>query len=204
MPLAGHQSLQNGRVGHTSHHRQVHTRVVEHRPYRLRIRLGAAIGCQIQRIAGCRDVAEALARRDALASHWDDAGQVKWAEGANLDVLRGHGRLAGERRVTVTADDGSVVTYEVSKAVIVATGTGAAHPPIAGLSAVGPWDNRDITTAKDIPRRLLILGGGVVGVEMAQAFATLGSEEVVIIEAIQCPVIGNTADLRYIGDRVAL
>lgn len=135
-------------------------------------------------VTGEIDVTEALARRDALASQWDDAGQVKWAEGAGLDVLRGHGRLDGERRVTVTVDDGSVVTYEVSRAVIVATGSAAAHPPIAGLSAVGPWDNRDATTAKDIPHRLLILGGGVVGVEMAQAFATLGSEKVIIIEAM--------------------
>jgi dihydrolipoamide dehydrogenase len=72
--------------------------------------------------------------------------------------------------------------YEAAKAVVIATGTGAVHPPIAGLAEVAPWDNRDITAAKEIPRRLIVLGGGVVGVEMAQAFATLGSKEVTIIE----------------------
>ncbi len=129
------------------------------------------------------DVDATLARRNALASNWDDAGQVKWAEGAGMDVIRGHGRLAGPRQVIVTAEDGTETTYEAATAVVIATGTGAAMPPVAGLAEVGPWDNRDITTAKDIPARLLILGGGVVGVEMAQAFATLGSQ-VTVVEAM--------------------
>jgi dihydrolipoamide dehydrogenase len=135
-------------------------------------------------VTGELDVDEALARRDALASHWDDAGQVKWAEGAGLDVVRGHGRLDGERRVTVTDAQGGVTSYHVGKAVVIATGTGSAQPPIAGLAAVEPWDNRHVTSAKEVPRRLLVLGGGVVGVEMAQAFATLGAEQVTIIEAM--------------------
>lgn len=135
-------------------------------------------------VTGVVDVEAALERRNALSANWDDAGQVSWAEGAGLTVLRGHGRLEGARRVVVTADDNTTETYEVSTAVIIATGTTAAKPPIAGLADVGPWDNRDITTAKQIPRRLIVLGGGVVGVEMAQAFATLGAEEVTVIEAM--------------------
>jgi dihydrolipoamide dehydrogenase len=133
-------------------------------------------------VTGQIDVAAALERRNALAANWDDAGQVKWAEGAGLTVIRGHARLDGARRLTVTGSDGSLETYEVSEAVIIATGTGAVHPPITGLAEVAPWDNRDITAAKEIPQRLIILGGGVVGVEMAQAMAMLGSEEVTIIE----------------------
>lgn len=133
-------------------------------------------------VTGEIDVAAALERRNALAANWDDSGQVAWAEGAGLTVIRGHARLDGPRRLIVTGPDGSAETYEVSTAVIIATGTGAVHPPIAGLAEVAPWDNRDITVAKEIPRRLIVLGGGVVGVEMAQAFATLGSEEVTIIE----------------------
>jgi len=134
-------------------------------------------------ITGDIDVGSALERRDALASHWDDSGQVAWAKGAGLDVIRGHGRLVTERIVAVEADDGTVTEYEAARAVVIATGTRAAAPPIAGLAEVGAWDNRDITTAKEIPARLLVLGGGVVGVEMAQAFATLGSE-VTVIEAM--------------------
>jgi len=133
-------------------------------------------------VTGEIDVAAALERRNALAANWDDAGQVEWAEGAGLTVIRGHARLAGARRVDVSGRDGSMQPYEAAKAVVIATGTGAVHPPIAGLAEVAPWDNRDITAAKEIPRRLIVLGGGVVGVEMAQAFATLGSEEVTIIE----------------------
>ncbi len=135
-------------------------------------------------VTGEIDVAEALERRNALSSNWDDAGQVEWAEGAGLDVIRGHGRISGDRLVSVTASDGVVTGYEAQRAVVLATGTAAAMPPIAGLAMVGPWDNRDITTAKEVPRRLIVLGGGVVGVEMAQAFRTLGSSEVTVIEAM--------------------
>lgn len=135
-----------------------------------------------QAVTGDIDVAAALDRRDALAGNWDDSGQVKWLDSQNIDLLRGHGRLAGERTVTVTSDDSGETTYVASKAVIVATGTAAAHPPIDGLADVEPWDSRDITTAKEVPQRLLIIGGGVVGVEMAQAWKSLGSSEVTIVE----------------------
>ncbi len=134
-------------------------------------------------VTGEIDVDAALARRDALSGNWDDAGQVQWAEGAGLDVIRGHGRLAGEKRVKVTAADGTVTDYEASRAVVIATGSRAVMPRIPGLAAAATWDNRDITTAKEIPERLIVLGGGVIGVEMAQAFKNLGSSDVSIIEA---------------------
>ena len=67
-------------------------------------------------------------------------------------------------------------------AVVLATGTGAAIPPIPGLRAIAPWDNRSITSTKELPRRLLVLGGGAVGAEMAQAFRRLGCEEVTVVE----------------------
>lgn len=134
-------------------------------------------------VIGEIDVEAALNRRNALAGNWDDSGQVEWATNAGLDVIRGHGRLSGERRVKVTADDGTVTEYEAAKAVVIATGSRAAIPPIPGLAEAATWDNRDITTAKEIPSRLLVLGGGVIGVEMAQAFMSLGADEVTIIEA---------------------
>jgi pyruvate/2-oxoglutarate dehydrogenase complex dihydrolipoamide dehydrogenase (E3) component len=132
--------------------------------------------------AGEIDVNEALARRDALASHWDDAGQVSWLENAGVDLLRGHGRIAGERRVEVERADGSMGTYEARRAVVVATGSSASLPRIDGLAEAGIWDSREVTTAKHIPRRLLVIGGGVVGSEMAQAWRWLGADEVTLIE----------------------
>jgi pyruvate/2-oxoglutarate dehydrogenase complex dihydrolipoamide dehydrogenase (E3) component len=128
------------------------------------------------------DVSEALARRDALASNWDDAGQVSWLEGAGVDLIRGHGRITGERRVSVTRSDGSLSRLTVRKAVVVATGSSASMPSIDGLAEAGIWDSRDVTTAKQVPRRLLVIGGGVVGTEMAQAWKWLGSDEVTLVE----------------------
>lgn len=128
------------------------------------------------------DIEAALGRRNALASNWDDTGQVDWLESVDVDLIRGHGRLAGPRIVEVTSEDGSTSSYEASRAVVIATGSGAAIPPIDGLSEIRTWDNREITTLEEVPRRLLILGGGVVGVEMAQAWKTLGSEDVIVVE----------------------
>lgn len=133
-------------------------------------------------VTGSIEISAALGRRDALTGGWDDAGQVSWLDSVGVDLVRGHGRLAGERLVEVEALDGTVTRLEATKAVIVATGTSAAIPPVPGLADSQPWDNRKITAAKEAPRRLLILGGGVVGVEMAQAWKWLGSEEVTIVE----------------------
>ena len=99
-----------------------------------------------------------------------------------MDLVRGHGRLAGERTVEVTAEDGSVRTLVAEKGVIIGVGTGAAVPPIDGLREIRSWTNRDVTQAKEVPARLIVLGGGVIGVEMAQAMRWLGSEEVTIVE----------------------
>ncbi len=134
-------------------------------------------------VTGEIDIDAALSRRDALAANFDDAGQVSWLERAGIDLIRGHGRLDGDRIVAVESEDGTVSEYRAHKAVVIATGTGAAWPPIPGLNDVGAWDNRHATTAEEVPRRLVVLGGGVVGVEMAQAWRGLGAEEVTIIEA---------------------
>ncbi len=128
------------------------------------------------------DVEAALARRNALASNWDDQGQVEWLQKADIDLIRGHGRLAGPRIVEVAHDDGTTSRFEASSAVVIATGTVAAIPPITGLAEIRSWDNRQITTLDEVPERLMILGGGVVGVEMAQAWKTLGAEKVTVVE----------------------
>jgi len=133
-------------------------------------------------ITGDLDLSSVLARRDALTSSHDDSGQVDWLDSVGVDLIRGYGRLAGERLVEVETQSGEVRTYEAKRAVVVATGTAAAIPPIKGLSDVEYWTSREITTATEAPRRLLVVGGGVVGSEMAQAWKWLGSEEVTVVE----------------------
>jgi dihydrolipoamide dehydrogenase len=130
-----------------------------------------------QAVTGALDVDVVLARRDQLIGGLDDSGQVPWLESRGVTLIRGHGRLEGERRVRA----GGQVLY-AARAVVIATGSSAAMPPIPGLAAARPWTNREATTASKIPGRLLVLGGGVVGVEMAQAYTTLGSQ-VTLIEA---------------------
>jgi len=132
-------------------------------------------------VTGVLDVVAALAWRDDIAGHWDDEGQVKWLEGAGGVLVRGRGRLVGPRRVDVALPDGSVRALEATKAVVLATGSSALIPPIDGLQDVQPWDSRAVTSANAVPERLLVLGGGVVGVEMAQAWKRLGSREVTIV-----------------------
>jgi pyruvate/2-oxoglutarate dehydrogenase complex dihydrolipoamide dehydrogenase (E3) component len=134
-------------------------------------------------VTGTIDVAAALARRDELTGNWNDEGQVRWLEGVGATLVRGRGRITGERSVSVTAVDGSVRSLRATKAVVIATGSGAAIPPIPGLRDIAVWDSRAVTSAKEVPRRLIVLGGGVVGVEMAQAWKRLGSAEVTIVEA---------------------
>jgi dihydrolipoamide dehydrogenase len=130
-----------------------------------------------QAVTGALDVDAVLARRDQLIGGLDDSGQVPWLESRGVTLIRGHGRLEGERRVRA----GGLV-LSAARAVVIATGSSAAMPPIPGLAVARPWTNREATTASKIPGRLLVLGGGVVGVEMAQAYATLGSQ-VTVIEA---------------------
>lgn len=126
-------------------------------------------------ITGGIDAAAVLASRDAVASHWDDAGQVRWLQKTGIALARGHARLDGERRVVITAADGSSRTVTATHAVAICTGSTAAMPPIPGLAEARPWTSREITSTETVPARLAIIGGGVVGCEMATAFTSLGS-----------------------------
>jgi dihydrolipoamide dehydrogenase len=130
------------------------------------------------------DIASALARRDYMTGNWSDIGQETWLAEHGITLMRGVGRLQGPATVVVTDHDGTEHTLAAAQAVVLATGTTAAIPPIDGLTEARPWTNREITAAKEVPRRLVVLGGGGTGLEMAQAFRRLGSEEVTIIEAL--------------------
>jgi pyruvate/2-oxoglutarate dehydrogenase complex dihydrolipoamide dehydrogenase (E3) component len=128
-------------------------------------------------VTGDLDVEVALKRRDEVIHDLDDEAQLPWLEERGIELFRGHGRLDGEKRVKLGDD---VLTAR--RAVVVASGTTPAMPPIDGLADAEPWGNREATTAKRAPRSLVVLGGGAVGVELAQAWRTLGSE-VTLIEA---------------------
>jgi dihydrolipoamide dehydrogenase len=127
-------------------------------------------------VTGSQDVPATLARRDSFASDWDDSGQVQWVEGAGIELVRGAGRLDGERSVVVAQADGTQVRLTARHAVAVCTGSESAVPPIEGLREVRPWTPREATSAEEVPGRLVIVGGGVVGCEMATAWSALGSQ----------------------------
>ena len=117
------------------------------------------------------DVAAALAYRDFMVSDYSDAGQVRWLAGEGIDLLRGTGRLAGPGVVEVNG------ARHTARHVVLATGSDPVIPPVPGLRDLdGVWTNREVTGMKAVPRRLLILGGGPVGAEMAQAVRRLGGE----------------------------
>ncbi|MEO6989673.1 MAG: NAD(P)/FAD-dependent oxidoreductase [Aquihabitans sp.] len=131
-------------------------------------------------LSGSIDTSAVLKRRDEFISHLDDGGQADWLDSVGAELIRGRGRVAGERRVDVTGADGSVRTLMARLGVVIATGSRPSMPPIDGLAEANPWTNREATTAEEVPQRLAILGGGVVGCELAQAFTRLGAQVTII------------------------
>ena len=133
-------------------------------------------------VTGGVDALAAFAQRDYMTSHWHDDGQLQWLADRGIDLVRGTGVLTGKRTVQVRSPNTPPRSLRAAKAVVLATGTTPLIPPIPGLSDVDPWDNQTATSAKEVPKRLLVLGGGPVGAELAQAFRRLGAG-VVIVEA---------------------
>ena len=126
-------------------------------------------------VTGDLDVAATLRRRDEVIHDLDDSSQLPWLEERGIALFRGWGRLDGERTVVVGDD-----RLEARKAVVLCGGTVPLLPPIDGLAEAKPWTNREATTTKEIPARLIVMGGGVVGVELSQAFQTLGARVTLI------------------------
>ena len=128
-----------------------------------------------QAVSGTLDVTAALKWRDFQVNDFKDASQAKWLEKTGIDLIRGHGRLAGQGAVEV---DG---TTHTARHVIISTGSVAQFPPIDGLDELdGLWTNREVTAIREVPERLVILGGGPVGSEMAQAMSRLGASVAVV------------------------
>ncbi|CAH0302602.1 Dihydrolipoyl dehydrogenase [Arthrobacter sp. Bi83] len=122
------------------------------------------------------DAAAVLKRRDSFTSHWQDDSQVKWVDGAGIELIRGQGRLTAPRSVEVAGLDGNSYALTARHAVVLANGSTPNTPPIEGLAGIPYWGTREATSAKEVPERLAVLGGGVAGTELAQAFSRLGSD----------------------------
>jgi len=120
--------------------------------------------------AGVLDVEAVLRRRNEVVHDLDDSVQLPWLEARGVTLLRGAARLTGERTIAIEGD-----THNARRAIVIATGTEPLIPPVPGLAEAHGWTNREGTTSNDVPARLLVLGGGPVGVELGQAWATLGS-----------------------------
>jgi pyruvate/2-oxoglutarate dehydrogenase complex dihydrolipoamide dehydrogenase (E3) component len=129
-----------------------------------------------QAVTGTLDVTAVLARRTLFTNGWNDESQVKWLDSAGIKLIRGHGRLAGERKVEAHSGTGSVTTLTARHAVAICTGSNPAMPAIPGLAEAKPWTNREATRADKVPQRLAILGGRPVACEMATAWQSLGSQ----------------------------
>ncbi|MFD3440720.1 dihydrolipoyl dehydrogenase family protein [Streptomyces sp. NPDC058685] len=128
-----------------------------------------------QAVTGALDTARVFARRDHYVTDWDDSGQAQWVKSIGADLFRGHGRIDGPRRVTVTGERGARRTLTARHAVAVATGSRPRLPDIPGIQEARPWTNRHGTDASSVPGRLAIVGGGGVGAEMATLWQGLGS-----------------------------
>jgi pyruvate/2-oxoglutarate dehydrogenase complex dihydrolipoamide dehydrogenase (E3) component len=133
------------------------------------------VGGAREAVTGDVDVQATLARRDEIIHDLDDSEMLPWLAERGVVVIRGRGRLDGEKRVRVGDE-----VLEARRAVVLATGSGTLLPPIDGLADARPWTNREATTAKEVPASLVVMGGGVVGVELSQAWQTLGSQVTLI------------------------
>ncbi|KAF8601529.1 pyruvate/2-oxoglutarate dehydrogenase [Ceratobasidium sp. AG-I] len=153
-------------------------------PSKALLRPGAALRAA-QAVAGAKeaiapkskvDVQAVLARRDTVASNWNDAGQVKWVDSTGIDLVRGRATITGVKEVTVEKE-----VYTAKHAVVAATGSSAFVPNIPGLREAKPWTSREATSSKIVPESLIVLGGGVVACEMATAYSSFGSKVTLVV-----------------------
>jgi len=146
------------------------------------------------------DAEAVFARRDDFVDHRDDTTTVSSIRNYPATFVRGQGRLAGELRTEVSAPDGTVRSLQARQAVVLATGSDPYVPDVPGLRDAHPWTNREVTSTEQAPKRLVVIGGGPVACEMAQAMHSLGAEETTML-------VGGERLLRktepFAGDLVA-
>jgi pyruvate/2-oxoglutarate dehydrogenase complex dihydrolipoamide dehydrogenase (E3) component len=136
-----------------------------------------------QAVTGTVDAPAVFARRDEWVTGWNDEGQATGLKSTGAELIRGHGRLDGHRRVTVATSDGGTVALTARHAIAICTGSRPALPELAGLAEARPWTNRHATDSHTVPGRLAIVGGGGVGVEMASAWQGLGAAVTLLAQA---------------------
>jgi pyruvate/2-oxoglutarate dehydrogenase complex dihydrolipoamide dehydrogenase (E3) component len=136
-----------------------------------------------QAVIGTVDAPAVFARRDGWVDGWNDEGQAGGLKSIGAELIRGHGRLNGHRRVAVETPDGGTVALTARHAVVICTGSRPDLPELAGLAEARPWTNRHVTGSHTVAERLAIVGGGGVGVEMASAWAGRGSSVTVLAQA---------------------
>jgi dihydrolipoamide dehydrogenase len=144
------------------------------------LRAARAVAGAAEAVTGELDPRAVFRRRDRITHDRSDASQVEWLEGAGIGLLRGHARFTGPRRLAVTASDGSVTELVARHAVALCTGSVPVLPEVPGLAEIDPWTSRDATSASEAPPTLAVVGGGVVGCELATAYASLGSRVTLI------------------------
>jgi len=167
-------------------------------PSKALLRSGSALRAA-RRVPGAReaasgdlDVEAVFARRTEFTSDWDDHGQEEWLDSAGIELIRGRGRLVGTGRVDVEGREYS------ARAVAIATGSVPVVPDVPGLADASPWGTREATSADHVPPRLVVLGGGVAGTEMAFAYASLGSRVTVLARHT---LLGREEP--FVGERIA-
>lgn len=138
-------------------------------------------------VTGTLDAQQVLARRDEFTSRWDDSSQADWVNDTGIALVRGRARLTGELRIEVENDDGGTAV-RARHAVVLATGSTPSVPSIEGLAGLDYWGTREATSAKQVPESLTVLGGGVAGAELAQAYARLGSRVTLVARSA---LLGN-------------
>ena len=158
-------------------------------PSKAMLRPVAAVA-DARRVAGARqavtgpvDAPGVFARRDGYVSDWNDEGQADRLKSIGAELLRGHGRLDGPRRVSVETAGGGRVLVTARQAVVICTGSRPDLPELPGLREARPWTNREATGSHTVPGRLAIVGGGGVGVEMASAWSGLGASVTLLTHA---------------------
>jgi pyruvate/2-oxoglutarate dehydrogenase complex dihydrolipoamide dehydrogenase (E3) component len=136
-----------------------------------------------QAVTGPVDAPAVFSRRDGYVTGWNDQEQANSLKTMGVELIRGHGRLDGPRRVAVRTPGGETMTLTARQAVVVCTGSRPALPELPTLDQVRPWTNREATDSHTVPGRLAIVGGGGVGVEMASAWAGLGASVTLLAQA---------------------
>jgi pyruvate/2-oxoglutarate dehydrogenase complex dihydrolipoamide dehydrogenase (E3) component len=144
------------------------------------LRSARAVAGAREAVTGEIDVKAVLERRNSFTNDWKDESQAEWVAGAGIDLIRGYARFVGPKQIEVTDAEGRTTRYTATQAITVSTGSAALLPDVPGLRDARPWTSREATSAQSIPPRLAIIGGGVVAVEMATAYAGLGSAETLI------------------------